>query len=444
MAEILESLQSCIEALSATNSNLDKVAVLREYPQLESLLGVILDKHKPSGVTRKALEAYKRTKFPRLSDRGKRFPKDVSTMLDWLVERKVTGDDAKEMVWTLVERFPEYEDLILNVANKDLKTRLGQALYDQAFGSEDDIKTKYSPALAFDIEKQMNYFQKSIQAGDRWFISRKCDGVRCQIHTTHPVVSKSRNGNVFKSLVHLNALVAKYVPQGFVLDCEICIINPDGSESFSEAVGAVKRSEPMVRFHCIVFDILTKEEFESGSSMQIFSERYNRSPKILKPATEHCLPHQKISLLMQVPYTEESFQEWQNKVDEHGWEGLMLRKDTEYEGKRTKNLLKVKKFFTEEYVIEDLKYGPFRVIDPSTHKETIIETVTAVGIRHKGFPVSVGSGFSLNQRQDMFDHPERYIGKTIAVQYFEETRTNGSLSLRFPTFKHFYGSKRRE
>lgn len=442
MTEILESLQSCIEALSATNSNLDKVAVLREFPQVRYLLGVILDKHKKSGVTRPALEAYKRTKFPRLPDRLKRFPTDVSTMLDWLIARKVTGDDAKEMVWTVVERFPAYQDLILKIADKDLKTRLGQALYDQAFGSEDDAKAKYSPALAFDIEKQMSYFQKSIGAGDRWFLSRKIDGVRCQIHTTHPVVCKSRNGNVFKSLVHLNELVAKHVPQGFVLDCEISVIHPDGSESFSEAVGAVKRSEPMLRFHCVVFDILTQQEFESGTSMQIFSERYNRSPKILKPATDHCLPHQKISLLMQVPYSDESFQEWQDKVEEFGWEGLMLRRDVEYEGKRTKNLLKVKKFFTEEYVIEDLKYGPFRIIDPNSGKETTIETVTAVGIRHKGFPVSVGSGFTLAQRQEMFDHPKKYMGKTIAVQYFEETQTNGALSLRFPTFKHFYGGKR--
>ena len=33
---------------------------------------------------------------------------------------------------------------------------------------------------------------------------------------------------------------------------------------------------------------------------------------------------------------------WSELPKQEGWEGLMLRKDVAYEGKRTKNLLKVK------------------------------------------------------------------------------------------------------
>jgi DNA ligase 1 len=35
-----------------------------------------------------------------------------------------------------------------------------------------------------------------------------------------------------------------------------------------------------------------------------------------------------------------------------GHEGVMLRKNTGYEGKRSKNLLKCKKFFDAEYKVE--------------------------------------------------------------------------------------------
>lgn len=437
---ILPSLQRCIDELGRTNSNLDKVAVLQQFPDLEPILTAIMDKHKKTRVTRSTLLAYKQKKFPRLKDRKTLFPSDVSTMLDWLVEGKVSGDDAKELVWTVVERHPKYEELILRVADKDLKTRLGQAMLQKAFGSSE---TEYSPALAFDIEKKMDYFQTSVQAGQQWFISRKLDGCRVQVHTTHPVVSKSRAGNVFKSLVHLNQLVSKYVPQGWVLDAECCVINPDGSESFSEAVSAIKRSEPMLRFHCIVFDILTKEEFESGTSMQTLSERFQRASAVLGAVTKHGTVHQRVSWLLQVPYTPEVFQEWQDTAESSGWEGIMTRRDVPYEGKRTKNLLKVKKFHTEEYEIVGLKTGPFRMIDSKTGLEKEIETVTAVNILHKGFPVSVGSGFSVDQRQEMYLHPDRFLGKIIAVQYFEETKSsNGGLSLRFPTFKGMYGSKR--
>jgi len=35
------------------------------------------------------------------------------------------------------------------------------------------------------------------------------------------------------------------------------------------------------------------------------------------------------------------------------------------------------------------------------------------------------------------------IGKTITVQYFEETKNDkGGISLRFPTVKHIYESER--
>ena len=36
---------------------------------------------------------------------------------------------------------------------------------------------------------------------------------------------------------------------------------------------------------------------------------------------------------------------------ERGWEGFMLRKNVGYEGKRSKNLVKVKKFHDAEYEV---------------------------------------------------------------------------------------------
>ncbi len=442
MDPILVSLQKCIDQLSSTNSNLEKVDILRQFPDLQEILDVLLDPHKTTGVTKASLETYKRAKFPRFPDRARRFPHDVTQMLNALTSRAVSGDDAKEMVWTLVERDPTHKDLILKIATKDLKTRLGRALFTQAFlGGADE--NKYSPALAYDIEKHMDYFQRSVQKGERWFISRKLDGCRVQVHSTPPVRSCSRAGNPFVSLKHLNEMVARSVPPGFVFDCEICVVRSDGSESFSEAVGAVKRHEPMETFHLFVFDILTKEEFDHGESVLTFSQRLARAPQLLQPLMAQNTAHRQVSLLPQALYTPDVFREWQDQVDERGWEGLMLRKDVGYEGKRTKNLLKVKKFQTGEYKILGFKTGPFRMVDPKTGLEKEIETVTAVEILHKGYPVSVGSGFSVEQRQEMFKNPKFFLNKIIAVKYFEELRSaDGSYSLRFPTFQHLYGHVR--
>jgi DNA ligase-1 len=81
--------------------------------------------------------------------------------------------------------------------------------------------------------------------------------------------------------------------------------------------------------------------------------------------------------------------------------------------------------------------GPFRVIvDGLEVTENMLRNVT---IEHKGYEVSVGSGFSLEQRRFYRDHPEEILGKEITVKYFEETKNqDGTLSLRFPTVKAIY------
>ena len=52
-----------------------------------------------------------------------------------------------------------------------------------------------------------------------------------------------------------------------------------------------------------------------------------------------------------------------------GWEGVMLRKDAPYKGKRSNDILKVKKMHDEEYIVKDIEYGPFRIVDKELKQE---------------------------------------------------------------------------
>jgi len=126
---------------------------------------------------------------------------------------------------------------------------------------------------------------------------------------------------------------------------------------------------------------------------------------------------------------------------DNNWEGFMLRKDTEYEGKRSKNLLKVKSFYDAEYTVIDADFGSMSVVRDGKEAQEIM--LSQVWIEHKGHKVKVGSGFSQEQRIKYFSINESIIGKTITVQYFEETSNDkGGISLRFPTVKHIYESER--
>ena len=119
----------------------------------------------------------------------------------------------------------------------------------------------------------------------------------------------------------------------------------------------------------------------------------------------------------------------------------MLRADEPYKGKRSKDLLKVKKFFDNEYVVTSITCGPFRYV--KNNRECEEEMLSSITIQHKGYSVDVGSGFSIFDRQHFYKHPNAIMGKTITVQYFEETQNqDGGISLRFPTLKYIHGNTR--
>ena len=130
-----------------------------------------------------------------------------------------------------------------------------------------------------------------------------------------------------------------------------------------------------------------------------------------------------------------------DKATENSWEGLMLRKNNGYKGKRSKDLLKVKKFYDEEYKVIDLESNKIRYIKEGMEVEE--EMLSNIIIEHKGNKVGVGSGFTIDERKNYHKNPEEILGKTVTIQYFEESKNkDGEYSLRFPVLKHIYENGR--
>jgi DNA ligase-1 len=196
----------------------------------------------------------------------------------------------------------------------------------------------------------------------------------------------------------------------------------------------------MEKFRYYVFDMLTLDEFDSGESKTTLEDRLQRAGTWIEKVNNV----EKIRLVTHVEYTPEEFERQQTQASDLGWEGLMVRLNTTYKGKRSNDILKVKKFITEEYKVLGHEVGPMRIIDPGTGLETTIETLKSVIIEHKANQVNVGSGFTLDERQKFYADPKLIVGKIISVRYFEETPPNdeGKISLRFPTFVTLHGTKR--
>jgi len=85
--------------------------------------------------------------------------------------------------------------------------------------------------------------------------------------------------------------------------------------------------------------------------------------------------------------------------------------------------------------------GPFRYVKNGAECEE--DMLSCVMIEHKNHIVRVGSGFTIEQRQEFYQNPKKILGKIITVQYFSESENqDGGLSLRFPTFKFLHGAAR--
>ena len=289
-------------------------------------------------------------------------------------------------------------------------------------------------AKAFDEKTQ-----KKVNWEDRWFVSRKLDGVRCLtvIDASGEPKFFSRQGKEFLTLDHLKLDIKALGLKNTVLDGEVCIVDENGNEDFAGIIKEIKRKDhTIVKPYYWMFDMLSMEDFNSKTSEITFGQRIT---DLLDLSLGKGLTL--IGVLPQEICNDQIFSAMMAQSKANGWEGLMLRKDAAYKGKRSDEILKVKQMFDDEYIVVDLENDVHRVIvDGAEVEELMLKNVI---IEHKGNQVRVGSGFSHEQRRHYFENPNEILGKQITVQYFEESQSkSGEYSLRFPVIKAVYDGVR--
>ena len=429
----LKRIQDFVDRLKSTNSTNDKIDIIKEYEEdyiIEKTLKYTYSPFKQFHLTSATVKKNKKLE-PREGYN------DLFYLLDALTKRTITGHDAIQYVKGYVQYMDEWQqDLVFCILDKNLKTRTGADLINKAIPK---CVPTFKVALANSYDKQKSKVDFNEQT---WFASQKLDGVRClaMVDENGKCNFYSRQGKTFDTLDVLKNEIESLNLCNMVFDGEICIVDDNGVEDFQGIMKEIKRKDHTIKNPKYkVFDYLMLEEFDNQESKRNLSNRlgnfnmiYNISVKELK-----C-----IDILVQWKVeSEDHFQELAELATKNNWEGLILRKDCEYKGKRSNDLLKVKKFFDEEYIVKSIESAVHRVIVDGLEVEE--EMLSNVVIEHKGCDVGVGSGFDQAERRMYFKNPERIIGKTITVQYFEETlNQDGCHSLRFPVVKHVYENGR--
>jgi DNA ligase-1 len=414
---LLENISILQTKLKSTSSHIIKKNILKEFivdDDLKKLIKLVYDPDMIFNITSKKIIDFDKEKTTR---KYKLFD-----LLHALSDRQITGHLALYSVKNYINEYKDYRQILLNIFDKDLKIGMNVKQINKTSPGLIDI---FSVALAENFDSKTT---KSIDSGD-WFVSRKLDGVRCICIIKNGIVKfYSRTGKEFHTLGILTKSLENL--EDVVLDGEVALI--DGEiENFSMIMKEIRNKNHTIKNpKYYIFDTLSIDEFISGTSIRLLSKRYDDKPTIIS---------NKIEYLENFSYTPEVLSDLLISVESNNWEGLMLRKDNIYKGKRSKDILKVKKFHDKEFIVKDIEIGTMRSYVEETRTYVDIKTLGAVLISYKGNIVKVGSGFSMDERKNFFKNPSLIIGKTITVKYFEETKNKkGDYSLRFPIFKALF------
>jgi len=355
-------------------------------------------------------------------------------LLAALDARDITGHEALSETNAFIRDNPDIEELIHLILDRNLKIRASEKLINRACGN---LIPTFDVALANAYDEKT---AKKVNLRDQtWMVSRKLDGVRCLVVVDEngAATSFSRSGKQFETLRKVEEEIEALDIRNVVFDGEMCLVDAEGNEDFQRMMKEIRRKDHTVQNGLYqTFDMIDLADFQSGVSEDTLLTRLSRLQDTIPQDAKF------LSVLYQERVEDEDhLQKWRQDSQNAGWEGLMLRLDTTYKGKRSKDVLKVKTMHDAEYRVKDAAYGPFRYVQDG--KEIEEEMLSAVMIEHKGNQVRVGSGFTIEQRQHLLKHPEDILNKVITVQYFEESQNqSGEYSLRFPVLKIIHGDER--
>lgn len=251
------------------------------------------------------------------------------------------------------------------------------------------------------------------------FCQPKLDGIRCNIYLENDEIKAiSRKNNPFYTVEHIKESLKEIL-------CEFPTIHFDGElynhelhDDFNKVVSLVKKEK---------LNEEDKEEVVKYVRYNVYDLWDDSNPNMTFEERNELINN----LLFDVPFVdivetkivnnEEDVENCFNQFVGNGYEGAILRKNGIYEHKRSKNLLKYKKFNEEEFEIIDIcegkikgsaEYAWVKLKNNETCKATLSYTdEECVNI--------------LNDKNNL-------IGKLATVKYFGYTKDG---KLRFPVLK---------
>lgn len=441
--EQLIKVNDVIGLIGSTSSYSTKQYLLKKneaLPGLKEILSFIYNPYAKTGISKAKL-----TKALKMS--AGLAPCDINTsqIIEYLQEHRTGSDADLLMVARYFKSVPaETLNLAKAIVTQDLKIGITATTLNSVYG-----KT-FIPKIGCMLG---TLYGDVGPAKTKWpcIVTEKLDGIRRILVKENGVCRfYSRSGHEDTGLIEI-LKDADYLPDNTVYDGEL-LARGEFKDSImlrqaTNSIANSKGTKTGLTFN--VFDMVPLDEFREGASKENAHTRkiilgatlMDESISILRPEDWYTLIqvygiHTDVSTIRYVPIlgyvkTMEQVEPIVQSIWQRGGEGVMLNtSEGLYEIKRSKNLLKVK--HTEEHVlvVKSMLEGTGKFED----------TMGALIVDYKGNDLGVGSGFTDEQRREIWAHPEMYIGRSIEIDTFgESTNALGVKSLNCPIFKRFVG-----
>lgn len=418
----VQSLYEICTELQNTSSTLEKQNILKRNENNElfkELLKFLLDPMIVTGISKKKIE-----KIDISMSNTPSCLYDIRNLFNYLKEHNTgTDNDIIMCKMAMVYDKDELNDFIKSIITKSLKLGIDVKTANKVYGKD------FIPVLDVMLGTSI---EKCKIPQDTWFaISQKLNGSRCFYYKGKLY---TRQGKVYTGCEHIIEDIKRLddyynFDAEWVYDGELVLKDNSltDSEAFQKGVGiANSDKENKQELKLVIFDTIPTDEFEEGQSRSTYWAR-----KVLLRGYARNIKELNLSNIEIVPMFYEGTDqnkiwEWLDYAEQNDMEGVMVNLDTPYECKRTKNLIKVKKFYTLDLKVTDAIEGDGRLKG----------TLGALVVDYKGNTVNVGSGFSDAQRKEFWENKDDILGRVIEVKYKEITKNKdtGLESLQFPVF----------
>ena len=420
MTNFVDVIKACENAGGAGTKNAIKDALAMADQPAQNLIAEALNSYRVFGV--------------RKFDRPTQYASSdgsisiVFETLDRLASRELTGSAAQEAVtWMLSCFTEETAGYLERIIDKDLRGGFSASTVNKIFPG---LIPTFEVMLADKCE-EVEDFEKNITFP--CMADFKYDGERTiAIVKEDTVTYYSRSG---KEAVHVNGLFDEELFRlRKVLGFDLVLDGERYASNFTETMNAKKsgNDEAKKNLRLRAFFLMPLTDWLAQKTE--ITMKTNRSNLIILLHRYQC---EKIIISEGREVTD--YQDMMNfcneAIDVHGVEGLILKDwDATYQWDRTLAWCKVKRFYDADCRVVGFYNGRKK-----TRLENTLGGLIVVGFTEDGTRVecNVGSGFSDELRNEIWNNQKNWLGRTVVIKYQEVSKSKSKevASLRFPTFE---------